>query len=409
MTPGLKSMFVSVALSASLAGGVAFADPFKIGIVGPLTGPAATSGLSLQKGMQLAIDEWNAKGGVTFKGQKEPIEVLWEDSQSKPAVGVSAAEKLLQRDNVEMIIGDLVHSSVAMALMDISAGSDVPFFSAYPTATDISTRIAADKDSYGRFWKGMFNSDAYTRGIVHALKTMIDKGDLKPEKKTMAFLVEDTDFGRSLAPNTVPLLEELGWTISLIETVPVGHTDFYPQMSKIKNDAPDVVISGFTALASGVALTRQYVETGVDSLHLGVFYPELPAFAQQAGDAASGLVWLPTYIIPDDFRGKIKDKFDIVDIGHDYTFGYDLMNVALEAIEGTKDTRDMESLREGFLAVDYSGISGRWVFDPESQTAKDGPEFIPILVGQFQNGIERTVISPEDRANTQYIPQPWLK
>jgi hypothetical protein len=65
-------------------------------------------------------------------------------------------------------------------------------------------------------------------------------------------------------------------------------------------------------------------------------------------------------------------------------------------------------MRKGFLAVDHRGISGRWVFDPESQTAKDGPDFIPVMLGQVQNG-KPVVIWPGSRANGTFKQQAWTK
>ncbi len=60
------------------------AEPVKVGVVAPLTGPAANSGIAMRQGMELAAAEWNAKGGVTIDGQKTPVTLIFEDSQSAP-------------------------------------------------------------------------------------------------------------------------------------------------------------------------------------------------------------------------------------------------------------------------------------------------------------------------------------
>ena len=111
-------VFVALALFAS-GPALAAAPPkaIKIGITAPLTGPAAEAGVALKQGFILAMEEWNAKGGVMLKefNKKIPVEVLIEDCQSKPEVGVSVAEKLFTRDKVDVLLGDSFHSSVTMS------------------------------------------------------------------------------------------------------------------------------------------------------------------------------------------------------------------------------------------------------------------------------------------------------
>ena len=60
----------------------------RIGVTAPLTGPAAESGIGLKEGMILAVEEWNAKGGIYIKeaGKKLPIKIFIEDEQSKPEI-----------------------------------------------------------------------------------------------------------------------------------------------------------------------------------------------------------------------------------------------------------------------------------------------------------------------------------
>src|SRR3954471_20280294 len=114
-------MRVLTACLASLVTiGAAYADQVKIGIVGPLTGPAANSGVSLQQGMQLAAKEHNAAGG------KHQVELLFEDSQSRPEIGVAAGQKLITRDGVKLLIGEAFHSHVTMAMMELASQFNVP-------------------------------------------------------------------------------------------------------------------------------------------------------------------------------------------------------------------------------------------------------------------------------------------
>jgi ABC-type branched-subunit amino acid transport system substrate-binding protein len=85
-------------------------DTIKIGVIGPFTGPVAFNGGEMKKGMMLAVDEANAKGGVF--GRK--IEVAFGDTESKPDKGVAVVKKLITRDKV-LVVGGGYHSSVNIA------------------------------------------------------------------------------------------------------------------------------------------------------------------------------------------------------------------------------------------------------------------------------------------------------
>jgi len=76
-------------------------QPIKVGLVQPLSGPVAASGSYITNGAKIAADRVNAKGGVLGR----PLELVIEDNKSDPAETRNAAEKLIVRDKVPVIIG----------------------------------------------------------------------------------------------------------------------------------------------------------------------------------------------------------------------------------------------------------------------------------------------------------------
>src|SRR5436189_5104197 len=92
--------------SLALATALVAAEPVKVGEFACLTGKDATFGQSQHKGIQLALEEINAAGGVL--GQK--IELITEDNQSKPGESATIAKKLLSRDKVIAILGEVTSS-----------------------------------------------------------------------------------------------------------------------------------------------------------------------------------------------------------------------------------------------------------------------------------------------------------
>ena len=84
---------------------VKFDGVIKVGAVGPLTGASAESGIACQQGQELAVAEWNAKGGIEIDGKHYEIELLYEDSAGAPETAVAAAEKLLGIRNDDIAVG----------------------------------------------------------------------------------------------------------------------------------------------------------------------------------------------------------------------------------------------------------------------------------------------------------------
>ena len=215
-------------------------EEIRIGVTAPLTGPAAEAGVALKQGIILAVEEWNAKGGIAVKeaGKKLPIKVLIEDCQSKPEVGVSVGEKLITRDKVHMLLGDAFHSSVTMAVMELAPKYGLPVMSIEPVSVEIAKKIANDPKRYWSFWKGDWNSTAYANTIFSTYKYLLDQGLFKPKNKTVAFIVEDTDYGRSNAENASDLFAGIGWRDTRRRNRGIGLYGFLSAIVQIQGPGP---------------------------------------------------------------------------------------------------------------------------------------------------------------------------
>lgn len=389
-------------------------EEVRIGVTAPLTGPAAEAGIALKQGIILAVEEWNDKGGVYIEeaGKKLPVKVWIEDCQSKPEVGVSLGEKLITRNKVDILLGDAFHSSVTMAVMELAPKYGIPVMSIEPVSAEIAKKVAANPERYWSYWKGDFNSDDYADTIFNTYKYLIEEGLFKPKNKTIAFVVEDTDYGRSNAEKASELFSGIGWKTLTIETVALGHTDFYPQLTKIKQAKPDVLASVFTPLASGVAFMKQFHEIGLKASPFAIYYPLRPDFIPQAGKAADFLMWAPLMVDPvnnpkhKEFADKIKKRWDVSFV-MDHASGYDGANNAIKAIENAGSV-DPKPIVKALADLDADGILGRYVFNPENHTVRAGEDFLPVPTCQIQDG-KRKIIWPPSLANGSYQTPPWLK
>ena len=153
--------------------------------------------------------------------------------------------------------------------------------SGQPVSMEIAKRIERDTAKYRNFWKFDFNSDALAYSVRQVIAMLERDGHLKPKSKSIAFVTEDTDFARSNMEYITPLFKADGWNVSLVETVQIGHSDFYPQLSKLRAAQPDVVVSVFTAANSGIAFVRQLKEMRITAPHVANYYPSSASSAKE--------------------------------------------------------------------------------------------------------------------------------
>jgi len=386
----------------------------RIGATAPLTGPAAEAGVATKEGLILALEEWNAKGGVYLKayGKKLPVKLFVEDCQSKPEVGVSVGEKLITRDKVHFLIGDTIHSSVTMAVMELAPKYGLPVMSAQPVSLEIAKKVANDPDRYWCFWKGDWNSDAYANTIFSTYQWLMKKGLFKPKNKTISFIVEDTDYGRSNAEKAGESFAKIGWKPLTTETVALGYTDFYPQLTKLKHMNPDILVSVFTSLSSGVALGKQFHELGMKSSHMAVYYPVRPEYIRDAGKAAEYLIWTPQTTDPiniprhKEFQEKIKKRWGVT-MTHDHAFAYDTLNNVLRTIERA-GSLEPKTIVKALSQLDSTGVLGRYIFNQENHAIRDGADFLPVPASQIQNG-KNVLFWPDSMAVGTYQTPPWVE
>lgn len=405
-------LLLAVTLISLYGISVSAEEVIKIGVTGPFTGPAAEAGIAIKQGTELAVFEWNEKGGIEVDGNMRKIEVLYEDCQSKPEVGVSVAEKLITRDKVDFLFGDAFHSSVTLAIMELSPKYNIPISTVECTSPEISKKVRSNPERYSLFWKGCFDSDAYGDAVFNTFKDLIDDGQLAPKSKTIAFVVEDTDYGRANAEVCKIRFNAVGWKALTVETVPLGHTDFYSQLYKLKTMNPDIIISCYTSLSSGVAFVKQFQEIGLKSNHMAIYYPNKSEFIEQAGEACEGLLWTPFFFDPETidrqkpFAEKIKKKYNVKPT-YDQLHGYEMMTNVLYAIQKAGSLKP-KKIAEAMNQTDREGLLGRWVFDKNTHSIKAGEEYIPIPAGQIIDG-KTYLVWPLKKATRAFVVQPWAK
>lgn len=132
-----------MAAALSMAGGIGMGhaqEPIRIGLVAALSGQSAKSGEAISRGLNIALDEINADGGVLGR----PLELVSRDDESNPGKGLLAARELVQRQGVAALIGGL-DTPVALAIVPFVNEAKVPFIDPWAAGTPITRNGAEER------------------------------------------------------------------------------------------------------------------------------------------------------------------------------------------------------------------------------------------------------------------------
>src|SRR5499433_1198972 len=222
---GRRSIVLSalvVIAFAALAVNSPAQSPIKIGVIEPLSGPVAASGNYVRMGAEIARDWLNAKGGVG--GRK--VDLLIEDNKSDPKEAASAAEKLIVRDKVPVIMGAW-GSSMTLAAM--------PKLEEYGVPMVVETSSAASVTKSGNPWIFRISppSEMEALGLERYLKDFgIKQAD---------FLAVNTDWGRGSVAAFGDTLKKSGASVGTVEFMDQAATDMNAQITKVKAGSADTL------------------------------------------------------------------------------------------------------------------------------------------------------------------------
>ncbi len=212
-----------VAAANSIAATPFTAPPKIIGIVEPRSGVYAEIGEYGIKGVQLAVDKYNAAGGVLGS----ELKVVAEDTQSVVNVGAQKARKLITEKEAIMLVGE-VSSSVAAAIGAVAQELKVIYMASGPNSNNITNEDAK---------RVMFRIDLSNWQSNRAMANYL----LKTEGKRWYFLTSDYTWGHTAYNVASKILKEAGGTELANDLAPFGTSDFSSYLLKIKQANPDVV------------------------------------------------------------------------------------------------------------------------------------------------------------------------
>ncbi|MCF8069914.1 MAG: ABC transporter substrate-binding protein [Desulfobacterales bacterium] len=398
-----------------IAGEVTAAEKiFKLGVLAPLTGPAAKSGNEMKDAATMAIDEMGGKVG------DYTIELVYIDDQSDPSKGTSAYAEAIERKGVQAGILNW-NTAVTVAIQPMLAKYKVPHFFCMGAGIAGNEKWASmpPEDRY-LIMKGWPIPQKLVVGYVDLLDYAEEKGIFKPEKKIAALWGEDTDWGRSLVGGLAKGLKENGWEISTEEYFDLKKTDFYPYINKCKQAGVSLMAGSSTGAASVSAIIKQAGEVGYKGLIIADGLGWVGDWYKLTGRISDGVLDMQPQLSTPNQKAwvkRFKDRFGYNPspsaAGQSYDYALFFTKIAERAIEkyGELNSETVtkigrEEVAEGkltFSRADGALVHARYTTDAASvpdPTIGPADFFFPII--QYKKGIGFSVF-PEDTKQTELM------
>jgi len=341
----------AVTLNIAMFGGAQAAEPIKVGLVAALSGQSAKSGEALTRGLTMAINEVNAKGGVLGR----PLELVRRDDESNPSKGMLAARELVQREKVTVLFGGL-DTPVSLAIVPLANQMKVPFMGIWAAGTKITENGAPD--NY------VFRVSAVDELVDEALvKYGVDNGMKKP-----GMILINNPWGESNEAGFKRALEKRGLANAGVERIQDSDLDVVPQLTRLKNAGADTLL-----MVGNVGPSAQVVKSldrmGWDVPVVSHWGPAGGRFGELAGPNASRVHFIQTYVFTEHNSAKgdallaaLKTAYPQIKTLADVTpavgiaNAYDALHLAALAIEKAGNT-DGKAVRDGFYSIsDYDGL-----------------------------------------------------
>jgi len=346
------------------------ADGIQLGLLSVFSGDGANYGEAARTGVDLALEEINAGGGINGK----KITMIYEDDRGETKDAVSGFQKLASVDKVPVVIGPF-YSGQVLACAPEADRSGTVLMTGSGTSDNIMKageyvfRTCPTNEEQGR---------TIARFCIDSLK-----------KKTAFIIYRNADYGLTLKDRFKEQYIHDGGSVLGEIAIDADAKDARPQLIKAKESAAEVVFIPVHYPEGGVIL-KQAKELGLNALFIGGDGGFDPALINIAGNAADGSYWATigwggqgTVAITAQFKAAYKKKYN-KDAGVYSGLYYDAMMVVAAALKNVSGDITGASVKEALLKIrDYRGPTGAITFNKDGDVEKPFSIFL-VNGGAFQ-------------------------
>jgi branched-chain amino acid transport system substrate-binding protein len=384
-------------------------DEILVGATLPLTGEEADNGLRYQEGYELAFEVANEDGGLEIGGETVPVRLELLDDTTDQATAVNLAERLINRDQVHVMLGTY-STALVEAQSTVAEQNQIPYVNGGGAATAI----------YDRGYQWIFGALAPIELLATTQMEWIQKeqeaGNV-PDPAEIALLWENTSHGEDYRKGVRDFAEQSGGGFEVVvdESFELDSKDFSAVLSKVKSSGADLFLAD-AHLPDYVTMQRQYVSSDLchDVITYGARGSEADAaeaLGQENVNYILSAVWWNAQLGAqggqnEQFINAYKEKYN-TDPEWYQALGYETVRALFTAIEEAGSV-EPEPLREALANLEMESIlpGGQLSFPEETGYQAD----YPFVVQQNLPDGSSPIVYPEELATGKAIaPNPNCK
>lgn len=335
-------------------GGGGAPSELTLGFMGAQTGPNAQLGLNISNGVELALEEHNAKSGVT------KVKLIKYDTQGDPAQATNQAKKAIS-DKVVGVIGPAFSG-------ESKTGVPILEEAGIPNVSPSATAVALAANGWKTWHRALANDDVQGPGMADFMAKTLNA-------KTVAVIDDQSEYGKGLADAVRKQLATAGATVSVNDSIDPEESNYSATVNKVKPANVDAVFFGGYYSAAG-RLVKQLRDGGVQSTFVSGDGTLDQQFVTGGGAAAEGALLSCTCSSAvgstdpevQKFATAYKAKFN-ADPATYSAEGYDSAKAFLQAIDaGKTSTADINTFLD---TIDFKGVSKQIKFTETGELEGD--------------------------------------
>lgn len=372
-----------------------------LGAAVSLTGKYTTNGEHTQRGYDLAVQEINEAGGVQVGDETYMLEIKYYDDESTPARGAQLAERLIQQDGINFILGPY-SSGMTKAIAPITEENKVPMVEAN----------GASRSLFTNGWKYLFatlsTSEQYLSGAIELAAENAKALGKDTSEITIALAFENDPFSQDVRAGVLSNIEEYGMQVVIDDQLPRELNDMAATLTKVKALKPDMFIVSGHAKGATTAI-RQMDQMQVHVPVMAMTHCDSAAIIEKFGEAAEGTLcatqWAPTMAYKGEIFGTAGDFAQLFEETYDYAPPYQAAESAAavvvfaDAFERA-GTLDRQAVRDALAATDMMTFYGGIKFDETGKNIAKPMALYQVIDQEYK------IVYPTDAAETAaIIPQ----
>ncbi len=410
MSRGLKVpvILVAVAILAAACGGAGggegatrTGEPIIIGTALGITGQNAQEAALAKQGYDLWFEWITQQGGITVSGVKHPVQLKYEDDQSRADQSAILVQKLITEGKAQFLLGPYGSPATATDAV-VAERNGIPMVEGNGAAQAIFSR------GYKYTFAVLSPANKYLQGVIDMAAT------LNPKPVKVAMLSADDNFSLEVAKAVEEYAPQKGFTVVFSQKYPNGSTDLSGLLAQAKAKDPDIVLNS-GHLAESIAINKAAKDLKMNAkLFAYSVGPSTPDFIKSLGKDADyvygGSQWTPQvkykpdfYLSVAEYVAAYKKKFNTSEDPDYHVAESTAACLALQRAIEKAGSLDPAKVRDALASLDVMTFFGQIKFDSRGLNI-----YKPMVVEQIQKGVHFTVYPP-DVANGRpnYPTPPW--